>query len=109
MLSCRSIATFVALLGIGVSFPAAMAGSQSLFKLPCTISYDSGTSIATNCLVNSSQGSMIERVQTPNGKFFVLENDPSDHAKWYLDHKSAVKVSEEPNPCYQNQQLKVCF
>jgi hypothetical protein len=51
---------------------------------------------------------MAELVQTPNGKTFVLENDPSD-GKWYLDHKAAVMVSDEPIPCYQNEQLKLCF
>lgn len=107
----RSTAVWVILLGIGISSPVAAAGSQSLFKLPCTISYDGGASIATHCLVknSASQGSVIERVQTPNGKIFILENDRVDHEKWYLDHKVAVKVSDEPDPCYQNEKLTLCF
>jgi hypothetical protein len=94
-----------------LSCTTAEAGSQSLFRLPCTISYDGRASIATNCMLTSSmsQGSMVQRVQTPNGKTFILENDPSDNGKWYLDHEPAVKISEEPNPCYQNQQVKLCF
>src|SRR5271170_2873700 len=108
MFSYRSTMALVILLGTGVS--AAVAGSQSLFKLPCTISYDGGASITTNCLVtrSASQGKIVSRVQTPNGRILILENDPSDE-KWYLDHRAALKVSEEPNPCYQSEQLKVCF
>lgn len=111
MVSFRSTAALAMLLGTGVSCPIAVANSQSLFKLPCAISYDGGSSIVTNCLVKTSlsQGSVRQRVQTPNGKTFILERDPSDYGKWYLDHKAAVKVSEEPNPCYQNEQLKLCF
>jgi hypothetical protein len=30
---------------------------------------------------------MVETVQTPNGKTFVLENLKSDTGEWYLDHR----------------------
>src|SRR5271168_2971421 len=104
MFSCRSTVALLILLGTGVSPLAAVAGSQSLFKVPCPLSYDGGASITTNCLVKSiaSQGEIASQVQTPNGKTFILEYDQSD-GKWYLDHKAALKVSEEPNPCYQSE------
>src|SRR5271167_2441324 len=110
MFFCRSTIALVILLGTGVPSPAAVADSQSLFRVPCTISYDGGASITTSCLVKSivSQEEIVSQVQALNGKTFIVENDPSD-GKWYLDHKAALKVSEEPNPCYQSKQLKLCF
>jgi hypothetical protein len=48
-------------------------------------------------------------VQTPNGKTFILEKGRFDNGEWYLDHEISVKISDEPNPCYQNKRLKLCF
>ena len=102
--------TFAILLVV-LSYTHALAGSESLFKLPCTISYNGNPPIETNCIVRSSmsQGFMVDTVQTPNGKTFILENDQSDTDKWYLNHQAAVKVSGEPNPCYQNTTVSICF
>jgi hypothetical protein len=87
------------------------ASGQSLFKVPCAISYNGSPPIETNCLVKSSMahGLMVEMVQTPNGKTFVLANHKSDTGEWYLDHQRAAKVSDEPNPCYRNAVVQICF
>ena len=108
----RSSSTALAIsLVVYWSCMAAVAGSQSLFRVPCTISYDGGELIATNCMVTSrlSQGFLVQKVQTPNGKTFILEKGRFDNGEWYLDHEISVKISDEPNPCYQNKRLKLCF
>jgi hypothetical protein len=87
------------------------ASGQSLFRVPCAISYNGSQPIETNCLVRSSMthGLMTEMVQTSNGKTFVLENYNSNNGEWYLDHQRAAKVSDEPNPCYRNPVVQICF
>ena len=87
------------------------ASGQSLFKVPCAISYNESLPIETSCLVRSSMahGIMVEMAQRPNGKTFVLENLKSDTGEWYLDHRKAVKVSGEPYPCYRNEIVQICF
>lgn len=84
---------------------------EATFKLPCTISYHSKPEIATFCIVNISvsQGVMVERVKTPNGRAFIIANDNTQVDEWYLNHERAVKVSDEPSACYQNQQVKICL
>jgi hypothetical protein len=87
------------------------ASGQSLFKVPCAISYNGSPPIETKCLVRNSMahGLMVQMVQTPNGKTFVLANHKSDTSEWYLDHQRAEKVSGEPNPCYRNAVVQICF
>jgi hypothetical protein len=87
------------------------AGSQSLFKLPCQISYNGNPSIETECEVSSTleRGYTVARVRTPNGKSFILESSRSETDEWYLNHQTATKVSDEPKPCYRNRSVEICF
>jgi hypothetical protein len=87
------------------------AGSQSLFKLPCTISYNGSPLIETDCEVSSTleRGYIVERVRTPNGKSFILESSRSETDEWHLNHQTATKVSDEPKPCYRNRSVEICF
>ena len=87
------------------------AGSQSLFKLPCQISYNGSPAITTECEVSSTleRGYTVERVRTPNGKSFILESGRSETDEWHLDHLRATKVSDEPNPCYRSALVEICF
>ena len=102
-------------LGIALAIPLiavfCAAGSQSLFKLPCQISYDGSPSIETECKVSSTleHGYVVERVRTPNGKTFILESNRSETDERYLNHLKATKVSDEPNPCYRNRSVEICF
>jgi hypothetical protein len=49
-------------------------------------------------------------VRTPNGKTFIIENGGPDQKEWFLDHKVAeVLKSKDPDPCFQNEKVKVCF
>jgi hypothetical protein len=92
-------------------FQTHSASGESLFRVPCAISFNGSPPIETNCLVRSSMvhGLMVERVQTPNGKTFILENDISNSGEWYLNHQRATKVSDERNPCYRNAIVQICF
>jgi hypothetical protein len=73
--------------------------------------YNGFPPIETNCMVRSSilQEFAIDIVETPNGKAFILENDKADTNKWYLNHQVAVKISNEPEPCYRNNEVQICF
>jgi hypothetical protein len=87
------------------------AGFEGEFKVPCTIAYNGFPPIETNCIIRSSiiQEFALHRVETPNGKAFILENDKADTSKWYLNHQVAVKTSDEPEPCYRNNEVQICF
>lgn len=84
---------------------------DAIFKLPCSISYNGKPPITTDCTasIRMSQEVVVATIKTPNGKTFNIENNISDIDEWYLNHERAEKVSEEPNTCYQNQQVKICF
>jgi hypothetical protein len=108
---CLRLRAALAIPLIVVFWTNASAGSQSLFKLPCMISYNGSPSIATDCEVSSTleRGYTVERVRTPNGKSFILENGKSEIDEWYLNHQKATKVSDEPNPCYRSALVEICF
>lgn len=87
----------------------ASSAFHAIYDLPCMISYDGQIPITTTCLVNveASNDVYYETIRTRNGKSFVIQK--TDLAKWYLDHEQAIKVSDEPNTCYQNRQVKICL
>jgi hypothetical protein len=87
------------------------SGFEGEFKVPCTIAYNGFPPIETNCMVRSRiiQELTLDIVETPNGKAFILENDKADTSKWYLNHQVAVKTSDEPEPCYRNNEVQICF
>ena len=89
----------------------AVADPASLFRIPCTVSYNESSPITTDCeLTRSVSGAhVIARVRTRNGKSFVLHNNKLDNTKWYLNQKRATLISEEPIRCYQNEQVTLCF
>jgi hypothetical protein len=98
---------------LGATFIVA-AGSatlafQSAYRLPCMIFYRGAAPITTNCVVNitATGNSWIETVKTENGRKFIIHKDGAE--RWYLDHELSDKVSDEPNTCYQNRELKLCF
>lgn len=84
---------------------------EGKFKLPCMISYNGQQSLVVECMVtiNISDGHVVELAETPNGRSFIITNDKFDASKWYLDHETAVKTSDEPDPCYRNDRVKVCL
>lgn len=84
---------------------------EATYKLPCIISYNGRPPISTNCLatIRMSRGVVAETVQTLNGRMFIIGNNKSDMDVWHLDHKQAVKMSDEFITCYQNQEVKICF
>ena len=104
-----SILMAAAIAMISICYVHAAPASKSTFRLPCMIVYDEQTPISTNCLitVELSGDVMIEKVTTGNGRSFKIEKRNS--AQWYLNHQTAIKISDEPNTCYQNRQVKVCF
>ena len=83
---------------------------KSTFKLPCMIFYTGKSPIATNCLadISDSQGVIVETVKTQNGHEFLIEKDNSSTQRWYLNRQPAM-ISDEPNTCYQNQEVKLCL
>jgi hypothetical protein len=81
---------------------------ESLFKIPCSISYKRDPAVHMDCLVRSSMSQgMLRIVTTPDGKTFRIEDD--DTGQWFLNHKRAIKTSDEPHDCYKNPQVEVCF
>ena len=84
---------------------------KATYNLPCMVSYDGRPPITTICVadITSTGGMTLETLKTPNGKRFIIENAPSDAREWYIDHKPAVKVSEEPYTCYQSREVKLCL
>jgi len=102
-----------ALLIATVSLVCANAASafKSTFKLPCLLSYNGEPPISTRCVVSidASQRAVVEIVSTANGRRFIIENHKADIDRWYLDHKRAIKVSDEPITCYENHEVKLCF
>jgi hypothetical protein len=109
-MSCRWLSAAFPIL-IVLTFCPHIALGESVFKLPCAISYNRGPAIDTTCLVRSSMahGFTVEMVQTPNGKTFILDNAKTDTDEWYLNHQRAAKVSDEPDPCYRNTLVEICF
>lgn len=103
----RALPIFVALLFYSDAAPA----FESLFRLPCTIAYSGQPPIETNCELqrSKSQGQLVEKIKTPNGRIFIIQNDKSDAEAWYLDRQRAAKTSDQPITCYQNQQVKLCL
>ena len=101
---------FIAALAITLVSDTALA-FEATFKLPCMIVYAGKLPISTLCIasISMSNGMTIEKVKTPNDRTFIIENDKPGMGAWYLDHERAVKVSDEPNTCYQNQQVKICL
>jgi hypothetical protein len=84
---------------------------EAEFRLPCMIDYRGKPEIVVTCLVriHISKEIAVETVKTPNGGTFIIENDKSDTNKWYLDHATAVKTSDEPISCYRNDRVQICF
>ena len=82
---------------------------QAIYQLPCAIFYPNEAPIVVTCVasIKASGKSWIEFVQTKNGRSFIIEKDGS--AQWYLNHKPSQKVSDEPNTCYQNREVKLCL
>lgn len=83
---------------------------EATYRLPCIILYHDKAPITTNCLANitTSGRSWVEIVKTGNGKSFSIEEDDGT-GHFYLDHEPCDKVSDEPNPCYQNWKVKLCL
>lgn len=90
----RALPIFVVLLFYSDAAPA----FESLFRLPCTIAYSGQPPIETNRELQRSisQGLLVERIKTPNGRVFIIQNDESDAKEWYLDRQQATKTSDQP-------------
>lgn len=103
----RALPIFVALLFYSDPAP----GFESLFRLPCTIAYSGQPPIETSCELQRSisQGLLVDKIKTPNGRIFIIQNDKSNAEEWYLDHQRAAEISDQPITCYQNQQVKLCL
>jgi hypothetical protein len=82
---------------------------QATYRLPCMIFYPGKPPISTNCVANikESASAWVNIVKTSNGKSFIIEKDSAAH--FYLDHEPCDMVSDEPNPCYQNREVKLCL
>jgi hypothetical protein len=103
----RALPIFIVLLFYSNTAPA----FETRFTLPCTITYSGQPPIETSCELqrSMSQGLLVEKIKTPNGKVFIIQNDQSDAEEWYLDHQRAAEISDQPITCYQNQQVKLCL
>ena len=108
MFRLLTIAAAIAIITLLVHATAVLA-FQATYRLPCMISYDGRMPITTTCLVNIgvTGDRWLETVKTENGRAFVIEK--TNTTQWYLDHERAVKVSDEPNTCYQSLQVRVCL
>jgi len=110
-MSCRRLITASVIITGSLVYMYAASAFDAMYKLPCSISYDGKPIITTNCMMSMriSKEVMVATIKTPNGRTFIIENDIADVNGWYLNHKRAEKVSDEPNTCYQNTQVKICF
>ena len=97
---------FVAL----ISWPTPAPSFEGSFRVPCEISYRGEAPFVVICAVKvtTTRGHVVEIARTPNGRAFVVKNDGGSE-EWLLDHEKAVLTSEEPNPCYKNAEVQVCF
>ena len=88
-----------------------VADLTASFRVPCTIIYEERSAITTRCLItlHKSDDTILEIVQTPNGRQFILEDLVSDVDSWYLNHLPAVETAEGPHPCYHNHQVTLCL
>jgi hypothetical protein len=84
---------------------------ERTYKTPCEIFYQRDKPFVVTCTVkvrlNGKHAVLF--VRTPNHKTFIIENGAADQNEWFLDHKVAALKSEEPDPCFQNEKVKVCF
>ena len=103
----RALLIFIVLLFYSDAAPA----FESIFRLPCTIAYSGQPPIETSCELQRSvsQGLLVEKIKTPNGRVFIIQNDKSDAEAWYLNRQRAAKTSDQPITCYQSQQVKLCL
>jgi hypothetical protein len=110
-MSHRRLGTALSIFAALIFYGDAAAGFEVEFKLPCFITYNEKPSIVVTCLVTiiTSKDLVVETVKTPNGKMFIIANDKTDPNKWYLDHATAVKTSDEPLPCYRNDRVQICL
>jgi hypothetical protein len=110
MLNLRAITALVITIACLLNAHVASA-FEATYKLPCLISYSRRPPISTNCLatIRMSRGVVAETVQTLNGRTFIIVNNKADMDVWDLDHKQAVKMSDKPITCYQNQEAKISF
>jgi hypothetical protein len=105
----RLLVMFVLSMTVIITTGRATLAFQATYRLPCMIFYPGEPPISTNCVANikASANSWVYVVKTSNGRSFIVEKDGAAH--FYLNHEPCDKVSDEPYPCYQNREVKLCL
>jgi hypothetical protein len=95
-----------------IFWAAPTMGFVGSYRAPCEIFYKGDKPLVVTCMVTVglNRKHVVMLARTPNGRTFIIENGGPGQDKWFLNHKvAAVLKSKGPDPCFQNEQVKVCF
>jgi hypothetical protein len=109
---CRPCGAALIVLGAMIFWAVPTLGFEGTYKAPCEIFYKGDKPFVVTCTirVGLNRKHVVMLARTPNGKSFRIENGGPDQNEWFLDHKAAEVIkAKQPDPCFQNEKVKVCF
>jgi hypothetical protein len=109
---CRRYGPLLIVVVAPIFWVAPTLAFEGTYKAPCEIFYRGVKPFVVTCTVRVglNKKHVVMSAQTPNGKAFVIENGGPDENEWFLDHKVAeVLRTNDPDPCFQNEKVRVCF